>query len=272
MERTVDVRDSRGYDASMRRTSLLICWFLCACGGESSNDTGNGGTSSGGTSSGGTSSGGTSSGGASSGGTSSGGTSSGGTAGSTSECESLATLNPTQVGFATTPQLGQHTVLSVAPTSLETSGGTLAWVGPDLTTKFSVGESVVVATQDGWDYVEGQTNVACAYYDFGFVTELDIPDPPPVGPSLVYATQCTFEESPGGCGRPPGTGQVYAVEATTGGGPLVIQVGETKSLVGWEITNVGNGQYPGYGSEDCIVEAAFTGAITALGPSTIGGN
>jgi hypothetical protein len=65
---------------------------------------------------------------------------------------------------------------------------------------------------------------------------------------------------------------VYSVEATTGAGALVILVGETKSLVGWEITNVGNGQYPGYGDgSGCIVEAAFAGAITALGPSTLGG-
>jgi hypothetical protein len=268
-ERCVDSRETRSYDAAMRRTSLLLCSFLCACGGESTNDTGaNGG---GGSSTGGTSSGGTSTGGTSSGGSSTGGASTGGTGG-TDECASLATLNPTPVGFETPPELlGDKTVVSVTATALETSAGTLRWSGPDLTGKFTVGESVVVGIEDGWHYVEGVSNVAAAYYDFGFVTELDIPDPPAAGPSLVYASQCTFQESPGACGSAPGTGQVYAVEATTGAGALVIQVGETKSLVGWEITNVGNGQYPGYGNDECHVEAAFAGSITALGPSTLGG-
>jgi hypothetical protein len=262
-----DASDSRRYDAAMGRASLLLSVILCACGGESTNDTS---PASGGSSSGGSSTGGASTGGSSTGGSSTGGTSTGGTGG-TDECASIATLDPTEVGFETPPELGQKTVIGVTPTSLETTAGTLLWSGPDLTAKFAVGESVMVGLKDGWHYVEGVSNVAATYRDFGFVTELDIPDPPPAGPSLVYATQCTFEESPGGCGGPPGTGQVYAIEATTGAGPVVIQVGETKSLVGWEITNVGNGQYPGYGSEDCIVEAAFAGSITALGPSSLGG-
>lgn len=235
------------------RVGLGLCLLVSACGGESTSE----GSSAGG--SGGTSTGG-------SGGTGDGGR--GGTAGA-NECASLADPNPPQVGFNNPPTPGAATIIAVTPTSLEFAGATFLWIGPDLTQRFAVGDSVELGTQGPWNYVTGGSYTAETYHDFGFVAQ-DIPELPYYGPKLTYAVQCTFPTGIG-CGTEPVTGSVLAVEATTGAGALVIPVGETKNLVGWDITNVGNAQFPGSSGEDCILEAAFVGTITAIGPALDGG-
>lgn len=250
------------------RLGMGVC--LCvvsACGGESTSDNGASGSGGSGGSTGG--SGGSVTGG--SGGTGGGVTGgSGGTAGA-NECASLANLNPPAVGFKAAFQAGSDTITQVTPTSLGFSSTTFQWIGPDLTQRFAVGEAVQLGIQEGWQFVAGMSFTAEAYTDFGFVAQA-IPELPYYGPKLTYAVQCTFPTG-NGCGTEPGTGSVYAVEATTGAGALVIQVGETKNLVNWDITNVGNGQYPGSSGNDCVVEAAFSGAITAIGPALdIGGD
>jgi hypothetical protein len=173
-------------------------------------------------------------------------------------------LNPPHVGFDAAPQNGSsEAITAVTPTSIEFANRTFEWVGPDLTSRFTVGENVTIGVEGNWHYVAGGSYTAEAYTDFGFVKQ-DIPPLPYYGPKLTYAPQCTFPTG-NGCGTEPGTGTVYQVEATTGAGALVILVGETKSLVGWDVTNIGNGQYPGSSSNECRVEAAFSGVITALG-------
>ncbi len=262
---------------------FALCWvsvfalvsFLSACGGKSSSDgsSGSGGTSlggSGGTSLGG--SGGTSLGG--SGGTSLGG--SGGVGGDecTAELQKQATLDGPPVGFDALPGTpGPFVVAAVLPNEIQlsvsgdTSTFSFSWVGPDLTGKFTKGETVSIGNQEGWDFVSGSTHTAAARRDFGFVAPSQIPDIPLYGPHLDYAPQCSFLEGGGACGQPPAPVTILALEATTGAGALTIALGDTQSLVDWDITNVNNVQFPGYGGEDCVLEAAFTGIITAVGPA-----
>lgn len=257
-----------------------LAGVLSACGGQSTSDgsAGSGGAATGG--SGGTAVGG--SGGTSVGGTAgtsvggSGGTSVGGSGGV--ECDATiqqkASLGGPPVGFEALPGApGPVLVTEVLPNELKLNpgpgGGTFSfkWAGPDLTKKFAQGQMVSVGSQDGWDYVSGDANTAVARRDDGFVAPTEIPDMPNYGPHMGYANQCSFVEATGGCGQPPAAVTVLALEATTGAGVVTIPASATETFMSWEITNVNNIQFPGYGSENCDVEAAFVGIITAVSPS-----
>jgi len=187
-----------------------------------------------------------------------------------------ATLGGTQVGFGSISPSGNAKVVQVAADSLELASSSASlkfkWVGPDLTGHFSQGEPVVVGRKDGWDYVAGLSSLAVTRSDFGFVAPQQIPPIPMLaGPHLAYGTECTFKESTGGCGQPPGTVKLLTVDATTGAGVVPAGQGETSKIIDWQIHNDGSAQYPGYGSKSCVVEAGFASVITALGPSPVNG-
>jgi hypothetical protein len=249
---------------------------LTACGGQSVND----GNASGGTSatggSGGTTATGGSGGTTATGGASTGGASTGGASGveCNGDIQQKATLGGPNVGFDALPGTpGPVLVANVLPNSLELNpgpdGGTFefSWAGPDLTKKFKPGEMVSVGSADGWDFVMGDAYTAVARRDYGFVAPSQIPDMPGYGPHLEYVPQCSFLEAAGGCGQPPASVTVLALGATTGAGIVMIPFSATETFMGWEITNVNNVQFPGYGSSNCDVEAGFAGIITAVGLS-----
>jgi len=253
---------------------------LTACGGQSVNDGnasgGSGGTTATGGSGGITATGGASTGGASTGGASTGGASTGGASGveCSGDIQQKANLGGPNVGFDALPGTpGPVLVASVLPGALELSPGTdsstfeFAWVGPDLTKKFKPGEMVSIGSSEGWDYVMGDSYTAVARRDYGFVAPSQIPDMPGYGPHLEYIPQCSFLEAAGGCGQPPSNVTVLALGATTGAGVVTIPFSATETFMGWEITNVNNVQFPGYGSNNCDVEAGFAGIITAVGLS-----
>lgn len=259
--------------------SMVGLVFMLGCGGSSTSDSSSGGAggSAGAGASGGTAGAGGVGGTGASGG-SGGSSGSGGSAGSANECSAelrqQASLSGPPIGFdgsSTGP--GSAVVAAAHADGLELTlgpgGGILKfrWVGPDLSSRFAVGEMVQIGNQQGWDFVAGDAHTAAAWREYGFVAPVEIPDVPYYGPKLSLAPQCTFLEGGGGCGQPPGTVTVLAVEATTGAAPVLIRHGDSGELVGWSITNVNNVQYPGYSSEDCVVEAGFAGTITALGPA-----
>ncbi len=205
----------------------------------------------------------------------------GGSGGTTSECsaalEAGATPDGAEVGFGSSDPGSNAAVAKVSVNALllkNNSGVAVQfkWVGPDLTGHFTQGEPVVVGRKDGWDYVGGLSTLAVARSDFGFVAPQEIPPiPMAAGPQLTYGTQCTFTEASGGCGQPPGTVKLLTVDATTGAG--IVSAGQNKTIqfMAWQIHNDRSAQYPGYSSNNCVVEAGFASVITALGPSPING-
>lgn len=247
---------------------FVLSAVVVACGGQSTSD-GSGGSSGSGGATGG-------SGGAlgGSGGTSVGGAGGAGGVECSAELQAKATLGGYAVGFEALPgvpgpvmvasALADELVLSPGP-----GGGTFSfkWFGPDLSKKFANGEMVSVGSQDGWDYVAGDAHTAVARRDLGFVAPQQIPAMPYYGPHLGYAAQCSYHEGAGACGQPPASVSVFALEATTGAGALTIAFQDTETFMGWEITNVNNVQFPGYSSDDCVLEAGFSGVITAVGPA-----
>lgn len=204
----------------------------------------------------------------------------GGSGGATGECSAAlkagATLSGAQVGFGSSTPSGDAKVVQVSSDSLELASASASlkfqWVGPDLTGRFSQGESVVVGRKDGWDYVAGLSSLAAARRDFGFVAPQQIPPIPMLaGPHLAYGTECTFQEGQGGCSQPPGTVKLLTIDATTGAGVVSAGQKKTVKIIDWQIHNDGSAQYPGYGDGSCVVEAGFASVITALGPSPING-
>ena len=58
-----------------------------------------------------------------------------------------------------------------------------------------------------------------------------------------------------------------AAELVEAAGDGALTQGVTIDLLGWQIHNANSAQYPGYGSENCVVEAGFASVITAVGPA-----
>ncbi|MCA9593413.1 MAG: hypothetical protein KC776_08880 [Myxococcales bacterium] len=262
----------------MRHALLLVfsTSMLMACGGKSSSDGGGGSGAQAG--SGGVGATGGSGGvGATGGSGATGGMAgAGGSAGNecSAELKQNATLGGPEVGFDSLPGSNESGIIqNVSSSALEISFGTVStllvfkWVGPDLSDKFTKGEGVGFGEQNGWSYVAGSAWVAAARRDFGFVAQ-SIPDLPYYpAPQLSYGTECTFKEGGGGCGQPGGTISLLSVDASTGAGVVSAGQGQTIDLLGWQIHNANSAQYPGYGSENCVVEAGFASVITAVGPA-----
>lgn len=265
----------------MKRFSILVVTaaLVAACGGKSSSEGQTGGTAgAGATSSGGVGGSGAVGGtGAVGGGGVSGSAGAAGSGGAdtcSADQKSKATLGGPQVGFDALPGTpGGAVVTNVTAKGIELSLGAdgspllFKWVGPDLTSKFKKGESVGFGEQDQWSYVSGDAWTAVAFRDFGFVAPQEIPPMPNYGPHLSYGVECTFMEGGGACGQPPAAVTLLSVDATTGAGVVSIGQGKTGELVSWQIYNANSAQFPGYSSNDCVLEAGFASVITAVGPS-----
>lgn len=186
--------------------------------------------------------------------------------------EEMAAFNePPSLGFAAPPSSPlTAVVVSVTDTSLEYNLGpdggteTFLWAGPPLTTVFAQGDSVTVGAQEGWHFVAG-SQIAAARNDFDFVPPDALPAVPmSKAPPLGYTTQCYFPEAGGGCGLPPASIDILALEVV--GGTETVPVGSIVDVGGFQIHNAQSVALPGYGSEDCVVEALFMSGATVLGP------
>lgn len=180
---------------------------------------------------------------------------------------------PPALGFKSPPGSPlTAVVVSVTDTSLEYNlgpGGPVElfmWRGPSLLDVFKAGDMVAVGTSEGWHYVAGQ-KVAAARKDYQFVPPEALPAVPmSKAPTLGFASQCSFPEGSGTCGQPPSSVHVLAVRVGAGTDAVDVPVGATTSFGGFEIHNEKSVALPGYGSNDCALEALFMSGVTALGP------
>lgn len=236
---------------------MMLAALLPACGGDVTEGSGGSGGSGGAVGNGGA------------------GGSGGGTGDEcTPDLKALASLNAPPLGFASTPSgPGTAVVAAVDPAGLDLTlgaGGSVLrfdWLGPDLTAHFQVGETVSIGIGTGWHYVTGATAGLATIVDFSFVPPATLPELPGNGPAIGFATQCTWVESGGGCGQPPATAAVLALEATWNGQTTTVPYDGTGEAGPWQIHNAGAVALPGYGSNDCAVEAAYQAAVTSLGPA-----
>lgn len=180
---------------------------------------------------------------------------------------------PPALGLASPPGSPMSAVVvSVTDTTLEYNLGpdggteTFTWRGPPLTTVFKQGDTVTVGTGAGWHFVAGEM-VAATYSDDQFVPPGALPAVPMTkAPALGYATQCQFPEAGGACEQPPADVHVLAVRAGTDADAIDVPVGETGAFGGFQIHNAQSVALPGYGSNDCVLEALFMSGVTVLGP------
>jgi hypothetical protein len=181
--------------------------------------------------------------------------------------------DPPKLGLAAPPGSPiVAVVVSVNATSLEYAIGpgapveVFGWQGPSLLDVFKNGESVTVGTSEGWHYVAGE-KVAATYNDYQFVPPPALPAVPmSKAPQLGYVTQCFFPEGSGACGLPPASVDVLAVQVGTGPDAVTVTVGGTATAGEVTVHNVQSVALPGYGSDDCILEALFMTGVTVLAP------
>lgn len=245
------------------RFALGFSVVLLACGDDASEGTGGMSTSGSGGDGGSGGSGASGSGGAG-GGCEGGGANEGG---GVAECRALAS-EAVRVGFdVATPASGTHSIVAVTATSLQIAGETLLWIGPDLTTRFAVGETITLGRAGEWDFVEGATT-RLATLNLNAVGHLGFLQPP-FGPVLASgdAPQCTFEV-PSNCDACKSDGvALYGLSASMGDAVQSVAMGRTQSLDGWDITNGSAIQTSGLAnsSGDCQGEDFFSVALTVIG-------
>jgi hypothetical protein len=202
----------------------------------------------------------------------------GGTAGAggdicSDDLQAVAYQEPPPLGFESAPSKSMTAVVvSVTATSLQLSLGpdgsleTFTWEGPALTDYFAQGDTVTAGASEGWQYVAANV-IAAVHVDYQFVPPDVLPAVPMTkGPALGYASQCHFTEAGGGCGQPPGSVHVLAVTAGSGPGSIEVGFGETAAAGPHTVHNAGSSSLPGYGGDDCAVEALFFTGITVVGP------
>jgi hypothetical protein len=247
---------------------LLLATAPLACGGtvESTTDTGGSGGS-GGTGAAGGSGG--------SGGTGATGGSGGAQGTCSSEEEAIGYDEPPPLGFqSSTPASPMTAVIeSITESSIEYTlgpGGTVdtfAWRGPSLLDVFNDGDTVTVGTSEGWHYVAGGSKIAAAYTGYQFVPPDALPAVPMSKvPVLGYATQCSFPEGGGACDQPAADVRLLAVQVGTGADATLVPVGETWTSGDFQVHNAQSTALPGYGNEDCILEALFMSGVTVIAP------
>lgn len=187
-----------------------------------------------------------------------------GEGGGVAECRALAHQN-ISVGFASPPAPGSYPIAAVTPNSLQIGGETLQWVGPDLTTRFTVGETITLGRTGEWDSVESAT-VRLATLKVGALGHLGFLQPP-FGPVLAPAdSQCSYE-TPSHCSCELDGIALYRLSATMGDAVQSIAVGNTQSLGGWDITNGKSQQTFGASTFDCQGEDYFDAQLTLIGPA-----
>lgn len=243
----------------------LFALFPLACGGSVAS-TGEAGSGGGGASGG---DGGTAGTGASGG---SGGA--GGVDGACSSDEQAGAYDsPPDLGFKLEPGSPMTAVVvNVTDDLLEYNLGpdgsvdTFLWRGPPLGDVFKQGDTVTVGVADGWHYVAGEM-VAATYTEYQFVPPSELPAVPMAkAPPLSYVSQCRFPEGSGACGQSPADVHVLAVRAGSGAEAADVRVGETGAAGAFQIHNAQSTALPGYGTDDCILEALFMSGVTVLGP------
>lgn len=202
---------------------------------------------------------------------------SGGSGGMEGTCspeeEAAAYDEPPALGFLSPPGSSMSAVVvTVTESTLEYNLGpggsvdTFAWRGSSLLDVFSEGDTVIVGTADGWHYV-AKDRVAATYTGYQFVPPDALPAVPmSKAPVLGYATQCSFPENGSACGQPPASVNVLAVRAGTGADAVDVPVGATVTVGAFDIHNAQSVALPGYGSDDCVLEALFMSGVTVLGP------
>jgi hypothetical protein len=210
---------------------------------------------------------------------SSAGGSGGGAGGSDEACspelKDAATLNGPDVGFNGDPSgPGTAAVQAIDPDGIDLSLGPGApllrfrWIGPDLGAAFTKGEIVKIGVSAGWHLVTGEKARAATITEESFVSPELLPEIPDGGPAIGFSTQCSFQEASGACGSPPSEVEMLALEAASAGAASSIPHGATASVGAWQIHNAIAVQYPGYGDQDCILEAAYLAVVTALEAKT----
>ncbi len=128
-----------------------------------------------------------------------------------------------------------------------------------------VGESVeIAAPSHGWHMLQGSIRLALwANQDFVYPDAL----PPLFGTlDLALVPGCAFPDTGAGmtCGQPAGRGELLALELPDGS--LLPSGGRTQ--VGATVVALhGAVQLPSYGSDGCVVDAWFTGLVTAVAPA-----
>jgi hypothetical protein len=181
---------------------------------------------------------------------------------------------PPDLGFKSPPGSPMSAVVvTVTESSLEYNlgpGGPVelfSWRGPPLTDVFKDGDTVTVGVSQGWHFVANE-KVAAAYADNASFVPPDVLPAVPMSktPPLSYTTQCAFPEGVGDCGQPPADVRVLAVHFESGKGPVDVAVGETVAAGELQVHNAQSVALPGYGSNDCVLEALFMSGVTVLTP------
>lgn len=162
-----------------------------------------------------------------------------------------------------TPRAATVTGVEANRLELEVDGEPVQfhWPGPSIADVAAVGDEVRVFRENGFDALDAAGVGLRAWSSFGF-TGFDVVGAPqaiPDGPSVTLVEGCTFREASGGCGQPPGTVTVYdlAVDGET------IAAGERAEGDGYTVFHHGAAQFPGYGSDMCVVEAGFGAKVAA---------
>lgn len=189
------------------------------------------------------------------------------------EEEAGAFDEPPDLGLSAPPGSPMTAVIvTVTESSLEYTLGpdggtdTFTWRGPSLTDVFKQGDTVSVGSLEGWHFVAGE-QVAATYTEYAFVPPGTLPPVPmSKAPPLGYATQCFFPENAGACGQPPSDVSVLFLRAGTGTDTIDVPVGATVEAGGFQLHNAQSVALPGYGSDDCVLEALFMTGVTVLGP------
>ncbi|MEC7524398.1 MAG: hypothetical protein VYE22_31240 [Myxococcota bacterium] len=134
------------------------------------------------------------------------------------------------------------------------------WEGTSLD-ELSPGQAATLRREERWTVLEAGGVSLWALQAYGFVggdligASLAVEG----GPGSMFLTEdCTLRDGTGGgCGEPPRLAQIYALDVE--GDRL--RAGESRRADGYEVWFGGAAQYPGYGSDMCVVEAAFIASV-----------
>lgn len=171
-------------------------------------------------------------------------------------------------GVDETPRTGTITGVTADGVDVEVGGSTLhfTWRGPSIADDFTVGAEATVYRVDGFDALDSPSGPGGgvglrAMNAFGFTGSgvVGVALPIPDGPTVSLVEGCTFREASGGCGQPAGTVTVYDLDVD--GTPIA--AGEQVETDDALVLHHGAAQFPGYGSDMCVVEAGFGAKVAA---------
>lgn len=134
-----------------------------------------------------------------------------------------------------------------------------AWTGTSLA-GLSAGMHATLRHDPYWTVLETDAVALHAMRVFRFVGSgiVGVPHVIAGAPLLTLVEACWFPEHGTACGEPT-TGPVVVYDLDVGGTRLAAD--ESTSGIGYEVHFGGSAQFPGYDTEECIVEAAFAAWI-----------